>query len=64
MICVSPIAIEIKTVVSLSEVRDTENALGQFVLYQNALSIIEPEHHRAGANFVSCNQGSCLHRFV
>ncbi len=37
------IAIEIKSFVGPSEVRDLENALGQFVLYQNALSIIEPD---------------------
>jgi hypothetical protein len=37
------IAIEVKSFVGPSEVRDLENALGQFILYQNALSIIEPE---------------------
>lgn len=37
------IAIEIKSFVGPSEVRDLENAIGQFVLYQNALSVTEPE---------------------
>lgn len=37
------IAIEIKSFVGPSEVRDLENAIGQFVLYQNALSVIEPD---------------------
>ena len=36
------IAIEVKSFVGSSNVRDLENALGQFVLYQNALSVIEP----------------------
>lgn len=37
------IAIEIKSFVSQSEIRDLENALGQYVLYQNVLSVIEPD---------------------
>ncbi len=36
------IAIEIKSFVSPSIIQDLENALGQFVLYQNALRILEP----------------------
>jgi XisH protein len=37
------IAIEIKSFVSPSEIRDLEVALGQYVLYQNVLMRIEPE---------------------
>lgn len=37
------IAVEIKSFVGPSEIRDLENALGQFVLYQNALSLAEPD---------------------
>lgn len=37
------IAIEIKSFVSQSEIRDLENALGQYVLYQNVLSVIDPD---------------------
>ena len=37
------IAVEIKSFVGSSEIRDLENALGQFVLYQHALSLMEPE---------------------
>jgi hypothetical protein len=37
------IAIEIKSFVSPSEIRDLEVALGQYVLYQNVLARIEPE---------------------
>ncbi|PSN11869.1 fatty-acid synthase [filamentous cyanobacterium CCT1] len=37
------IAVEIKSFVGPSEIRDLENALGQFVLYQNALSLTEPD---------------------
>lgn len=37
------IAVEIKSFVGTSEIRDLENALGQFVLYQNALSLTEPD---------------------
>ena len=36
------IAVEVKSFVGASEVRDLENAIGQFVLYQNALDIVEP----------------------
>lgn len=37
------IAVEIKSFVSASEIRDLETALGQYVLYQNVLSTIEPD---------------------
>ncbi|MBD1915206.1 MULTISPECIES: XisH family protein [Cyanophyceae] len=37
------IAVEVKSFVGPSEIRDLENALGQFVLYENALSLIEPD---------------------
>ena len=37
------IAVEIKSFVSPSEIRDLEVALGQYVLYQNVLARIEPE---------------------
>jgi XisH protein len=37
------IVVEIKSFVSPSEIRDLENALGQYVLYQNMLMRIEPE---------------------
>jgi XisH protein len=37
------IAVEIKSFVSPSEIQDLENALGQYVLYQNVLQKIEPE---------------------
>lgn len=37
------IAIEIKSFVSQSEIRDLENALGQYILYQNVLSVVEPD---------------------
>ncbi|MGF1519221.1 MAG: XisH family protein [Nodosilinea sp.] len=37
------IAVEIKSFVGASEIRDLENALGQFVLYQNVLSLTEPD---------------------
>lgn len=37
------IAIEVKSFVSQSEIRDLENALGQYVLYQNVLDVIEPD---------------------
>ncbi len=36
------IAVEIKSFVSPSEIRDLETALGQYVLYQNILSRIDP----------------------
>jgi hypothetical protein len=37
------IAVEIKSFVSSSEIQDLENALGQYVLYQNVISRIEPD---------------------
>ncbi len=37
------IAVEIKSFISPSEIRDLETALGQYVLYQNILSRIDPE---------------------
>jgi XisH protein len=37
------IAVEIKSFVSPSEIKDLEVALGQYILYQNVLSRIEPE---------------------
>jgi hypothetical protein len=37
------IAVEVKSFVGPSGMQDLENALGQFVLYQNALSIVEPD---------------------
>lgn len=37
------IAVEIKSFVSPSEIQDLENALGQYVLYQNVLQKIEPD---------------------
>jgi XisH protein len=37
------IAVEIKSFVSPSEIQDLENALGQYILYQNVLQKIEPE---------------------
>jgi hypothetical protein len=37
------IAVEIKNFVSPSEIQDLENALGQYILYQNVLQKIEPE---------------------
>lgn len=37
------IAVEIKSFVSPSEIQDLENALGQYILYQNVLSRVEPE---------------------
>jgi XisH protein len=37
------IAVEIKSFVSPSEIQDLENALGQYILYQNVLQRIEPE---------------------
>lgn len=39
------IAVEVKSFVGASEMQDLENALGQFVLYQNALSILEPDRN-------------------
>jgi hypothetical protein len=37
------IAVEIKSFVSPSEIKDLETALGQYILYQNVLMRIEPE---------------------
>ena len=37
------IAIEVKSFVSQSEMHDLEVALGQYVLYQNVLSLVEPD---------------------
>jgi hypothetical protein len=37
------IAVEVKSFVSPSDIRDLEVALGQYVLYQNVLTRIEPE---------------------
>jgi hypothetical protein len=37
------IAVEIKSFISPSEIRDLETALSQYVLYQNILSRIDPE---------------------
>ncbi|MGL5083914.1 MAG: element excision factor XisH family protein [Microcoleaceae cyanobacterium] len=37
------IAVEIKSFISPSEIRDLEMALGQYILYQNILSRIDPE---------------------
>jgi XisH protein len=36
------IAVEIKSFVSSSEMNDLENALGQYVLYENVMSVVEP----------------------
>jgi hypothetical protein len=37
------IAVEIKSFVSASEIKDLETAIGQYILYQNVLSRIEPD---------------------
>ena len=37
------IAVEVKSFIGPSGMQDLENALGQFVLYQNTLSIVEPD---------------------
>lgn len=37
------IAVEVKSFVSASEMRDLYNALGQFILYRAALALEEPE---------------------
>lgn len=37
------IAVEIKSFVGASEIEDLKNAVGQYVLYQNALELMEPE---------------------
>ena len=37
------IAVEIKSFVNPLEIQDLENALGQYILYQNVLQKIEPD---------------------
>ena len=37
------IAVEIKSFISKSEMDDLENALGQYILYENVMSVVEPE---------------------
>ncbi len=37
------IAVEIKSFISNSEMADLENALGQYVLYENVMKVVEPE---------------------
>lgn len=37
------IAVEVKSFVSPSEIKDLENALGQYILYQNALKKLDPD---------------------
>lgn len=37
------IAVEVKSFVGLSEIEDLKNALGQYVLYRNALALAEPD---------------------
>ena len=37
------IAVEIKSFVGASEIEDLKNAVGQYVLYQNALELMEPD---------------------
>lgn len=37
------IAVEIKSFVGVSPIKDLENALGQYVLYQNVLKSTDPE---------------------
>ena len=36
------IAVEIKSFISKSEMDDLENALGQYILYENVMSVVEP----------------------
>lgn len=36
------IAVEIKSFVGNSEMNDLENALGQYVLYENVMKVVEP----------------------
>lgn len=38
------IAVEVKSFVGLSEIEDLKNALGQYVLYRNALLLAQSEH--------------------
>lgn len=40
---VEKIAVEIKSFVGASEIKDLEIALGQYILYQNILARLEPE---------------------
>jgi len=37
------IAVEIKSFISASGMRDLENAIGQYIVYQNVLSVTSPE---------------------
>lgn len=37
------IAVEIKSFVGASEIEDWKNAVGQYVIYQNSLELIEPD---------------------
>ena len=37
------IAVEIKSFISNSEMADLENALGQYVLYENVMKVVEPK---------------------
>jgi XisH protein len=37
------IAVAVKSFISASEVEDLKNAVGQYILYQNALELLEPE---------------------
>lgn len=37
------IAVEIKSFIGKSEMNDLENALGQYVLYENVMSVVEPD---------------------
>ncbi len=36
------IAVEIKSFISKSEMDDLENALGQYILYENVMAVVEP----------------------
>ena len=36
------IAVEIKSFISKSEMDDLENALGQYILYENVMKVVEP----------------------
>jgi len=37
------IAVEIKSFIGASEIEDLRNALGQYILYENALELVEPD---------------------
>ncbi|NEQ68596.1 MAG: fatty-acid synthase [Symploca sp. SIO2D2] len=37
------IAVEIKSFIGPSEIEDLRNALGQYILYENALELVEPD---------------------